>query len=113
MAGYRVQEAANLDEAVREMELQSTDVVVAAVDLPPKGGSALASIMRARPGWERIPLLGLADSAGQLQSSAVRTAGFEDCQAKFDGLAILEAVARLAPAGASPINAPACVGEEK
>jgi two-component system, chemotaxis family, sensor kinase CheA len=113
MAGYRIREAANLDEAVREMELQSTDVVVAAVDLPPKGGSALASIMRARPDWERIPLLGLVDSASQLQSSAVRSVGFEDCQAKFDGLAILESVARLAAAEASPKNAPACVGEEK
>ncbi len=113
MAGYRVQEAENLDEAIREMELQPTDVVVAAMDLPPKGGSALAAIMRARPDWERIPLLGLADSASQLQSSAARTAGFEECEAKFDGNAILESVARLASAEAPPKNEPICVGEEK
>jgi hypothetical protein len=55
----------------------------------------------------------LADSAGQLQSSEALTAGFEDCQAKFDGNAILESVARLASAEASHENAPVCAGEEK
>jgi len=102
MAGYRVEEAANLDEAIRGLEEQPADVVVAAMDLPPKGGSALLAAMRARPEWERIPLLGLADHSGQLQSSEARTAGFEDCKAKFDGNAILESVARLASAEVTP-----------
>jgi two-component system chemotaxis sensor kinase CheA len=113
MAGYRVEEAANLDEAIRAMEQQPADVVVAAMDLPPKGSSALLAAMRARPEWERIPLLGLADSSGQLQSSEARTAGFKDCQAKFEGNAILESVARLASAEALHENAPVCAGEEK
>ncbi len=113
MAGYRVEEAANLDEAIRGMEQQPADVVVAAMDLPPKGSAALLAAMRSKPEWERIPLLGLADSATQLQSSAVRAAGFEDCQAKFDGNAILESVARLASAQASHKAAPICAGEEK
>jgi two-component system chemotaxis sensor kinase CheA len=113
MAGYRVQEAANLDEAIREMEQQPTDVVVAAMDLPPGGSSALLSAMRARPEWERIPLLGLTDSASQPQASEVRAAGFEDCQAKFDGHAILESVARLASARPSQKTEPVGVGEEK
>jgi hypothetical protein len=69
--------------------------------------------MHAKPEWERIPLLGLADSAGQLQSPAIRTAGFEDCQAKFDGNAILESVARLASTQSSPQTEPISVGEEK
>ena len=101
MAGYRVLEAANLDEAIRELEQQPADVVVAALDLPPDGSSALLAAMRARPEWERIPVLALADSAEQIQSSAARTAGFEDCQAKFDREAMLESVARLASAQAS------------
>jgi two-component system chemotaxis sensor kinase CheA len=113
MAGYRVVEAANLDEAIREMEQQPADVVVAAMDLPPKGSSALLAAMRARPEWERIPLLGLADSAGQLQSSEARTAGSEDCQAKFDSNAIIESVSRLASEQASAKTAPVCAGEEK
>jgi len=112
MAGYRVQEAANLDEAIRGLEQQPADVVVAAIDLPPKGSSALLAAMRGRPEWEGIPLLALADSAGQAQLSPARAAGFEDCQAKFDREAMLEAVARLASARASA-TAPACTGEEK
>ena len=39
MAGYRVLEAANLEEAIRRLEQQPVDVIVAALDLPP-GGSA-------------------------------------------------------------------------
>ena len=113
MAGYRVKAAANLDEAMREIEQQPTDVVVTAMDLPPRGGAALVTAMHARPEWERIPLLGLADSAGQLQSSAARTAGFEDCQAKFDGNAVLESVARLVSAQPPEKTEPISAGEEK
>ena len=68
MAGYRVKAAANLDEAMREIEQQPTDIIVTAMDLPPRGEvAALVTAMHARPEWERIPLLGLADSAGQLR----------------------------------------------
>ncbi len=112
MAGYRVHEAASVDEAIREME-QQPNVVVAAMDLPPNGSSALVSAMHAKPEWARIPLLGLVDSADQLQSFAVRTAGFEDCQAKFDGDAILKSVARLAAKQDFQKAEPMCVGEEK
>lgn len=112
MAGYRVKESANLDEAMREMEEQPS-IVVAAMDLPPRGGSALLAAMRARPEWAQIPMLGLVDSADQLQTSAVRTAGFEDRQAKFDGNAILQSVARLASERDFQNTEPICVGEEK
>jgi len=113
MAGYGVHEAANLDEAIRELEQEPSDVVVAGIGLPPRGGSALLAVMRARPEWERIPLLGLADSASLFQSSGVRDAGFADCQSMFDDSAILESVARLASAQASQDTAPVCLGEEK
>ena len=68
MAGYRVLEAANLDEAIRGLEQQPVDVVVAALDLPPNGSSALLAAMRRRPEWEGIPVLALADSAEQVQA---------------------------------------------
>ncbi len=113
MAGYQVKQAANLDEAIREMERQRTNVVVAAVDLPPRGGAALAAAMHARPEWERIPLLGLADSASQLHSSAVLAGGFEECRAKFDGDAVLASVGRLASADTLPETEPIPVGEER
>jgi two-component system, chemotaxis family, sensor kinase CheA len=119
IAGYRVVEAADLDETMREMERQPADVVVAALDLPPKGGAFLCAAMRRRPEWQRIPVLALTDSAGQIESSAAQAAGFEDCQDKFDREALLESVARLASAHAAPEAGPAftekelaCVTEE-
>ncbi|MFZ0747552.1 MAG: chemotaxis protein CheW [Terracidiphilus sp.] len=120
MAGYRVVEAANLDEAIREMELQPADVVIAALDLPDSGSAALVTAMHGRPDWAQIPLLALADSAGSAQSSASRKAGFEDCQAKFDREAVLDSVARLssremvvATAAGAAETAATCVGVEK
>ncbi|MFZ0339176.1 MAG: chemotaxis protein CheW [Terracidiphilus sp.] len=112
MAGYRVQEAANLDEAMRGMEQQPADVVVAALDLPPKGGSALLAAMRQRAEWQGIPILALADAAGQAQVSVLQAEGFEGCQAKFDREALLESVARLAPAQAATVAAPGCAEPE-
>ncbi len=113
MAGYRVQEAANLDEAIHGLEQQAADVVLAALDLPPNGGAALLAAMHGRPEWEQIPVLALADSAGEAQSSAARKEGFHDCRTKFDREALLESVARLAAAPASAAMEPVCAGEER
>jgi two-component system, chemotaxis family, sensor kinase CheA len=111
MAGYRVLEAANLDEAIRGLEQQPVDVVVTALDLPPNGSSALLAAMRQRLEWEGIPVLALADSAEQARAG--QPMGFQDCQAKFDREAMLESVARLASALASAETAPVCVGGER
>ncbi|HYW48760.1 MAG TPA: hybrid sensor histidine kinase/response regulator [Bryobacteraceae bacterium] len=113
MAGYRVREAANLDEAVRGLEQHPVDVVVASLDLPPNGSSALLDVMRRRPEWQGIPILALADSAEQVRARAGQPADFEDCQVKFDREAMLESVARLASALASAETAPVCAGEER
>ncbi len=107
IAGYRVLEAADLDEAIREMKRQPADVVVAALDLPPQGAASLCAALRGRPEWQRIPVLALTDAAGQIKLSAAQAAGFEDCQDKFDREALLESVARLASAQAAPEAAPA------
>jgi two-component system chemotaxis sensor kinase CheA len=96
MAGYRVVEAANLEQAIRGLEQEPVDAVVAALDLPPDGTSALLAAMRRRPEWEPIPVLALADSAEQIHTTVIRAAGFQDCQAKFDREAMLESLARLA-----------------
>ena len=110
MAGYRVLEAANLDEAIRLLEQQSVDVVVAALDLPSNGRSALLAAMRRRPEWEKIPVLALADLTEQLPVSAIRTAGFQDCQTKFDREAMLDSVARLSSALLSAADSSVCAG---
>jgi len=108
MAGYHVLEAANLDEAIRSLEQHPVDIVVTALDLPPNGSSALLTAMRQRTEWHEIPILALANSAEQARAQAGQTAGFQDCQAKFDREAMLESVARLASALAACEAVPAC-----
>jgi two-component system chemotaxis sensor kinase CheA len=114
MAGYRVIEAANQEEVIRELEQQPVDVVVTALDFPPDGASALLAAMRRRPEWKGIPVLALASSARHMERRGARGEGrqdFEDCQVKFDREAMLESVARLASALASEDSAP--VGARK
>jgi two-component system chemotaxis sensor kinase CheA len=113
MAGYVVLEAANQEEAIRRLEQQPVNVVVAALDLPPNGSSALLAAIRSRPEWVKIPVMAVADSTDHVLASAARTAGFQDCQAKIDSVALLESVARLALAPASAEAVLACVGEGK
>ena len=102
MAGYQVLEAANLDEAIRGLEQQPVDVVVAALDLPPNGSSALLAAMRQRPEWGAIPVLALADSAEQIQTPAARTAGFRIARRSSTGRRCSSRLARLALALAAP-----------
>jgi two-component system chemotaxis sensor kinase CheA len=95
MAAYVVLEAANLEQAITLLEQQGVDVVLAALDLPPGGGSDLLTAMRLRQEWDKIPVLLLAGSAEQVRGAAAWEAGFEDCQPKFDRARVLESVARL------------------
>jgi two-component system chemotaxis sensor kinase CheA len=120
IAGYRVLEAADVDEAIREMKQQAADVVLAALDLPPTGAASLCAALRGQPEWRQIPVLALADSPGQIKPSSAQAAGFDDCQDKFNREALLESVARLASAHAASEAAPAfsepelaCVAEER
>jgi two-component system chemotaxis sensor kinase CheA len=113
MAGYRVLEAANLDEAIRTLEQQPVNVVVAGLDLPPGGSSALLAAMRRRPEWTGIPVLALADSVEQARAQSCQPAGFQDCQVKLDREAMLGSVARLAAALNQAEAEPVPVGEER
>jgi len=110
MAGYAVLEASNLDEAIHRLEQQSVDVVVAALDLPPNGSADLLAAMR-RPAWNGIPVLALVASIDDVQASAARSAGYQDCQGKFDGVLVLESVARLALPVASVKTVPEYAGK--
>jgi two-component system chemotaxis sensor kinase CheA len=108
MAGYTVLEAASLDEVMRKLEQHPVDVVVTAIELPPDGSPALLAALRGRPEWARIPILGLVDSIDQIRASAAQTVGFQDCQTKFDGLLLLESVARLLSPKARVEAVPEC-----
>jgi two-component system chemotaxis sensor kinase CheA len=113
MAGYCILEAANLDEAIGELEQHPVDMVVAAMDLPPEGGPALRAAMRARPEWRGIPVLALTESAEQLRMLAGATGSFDDCQTKFNREAMLASVARLTAVQRTAETASVCVGEER
>ena len=69
--------------------------------------------MQRRPEWAAIPVLALAESGEQIQSPAVRKAGFQDCQAKFDQEAMLQSVSRLASSLTSAQTAPVRAGEAR
>jgi len=112
MAGYIVLEAANLDEAIRVFEKQPPDAVVAALDFPPNGSSALLAAIRRRPEWEKIPVLAVVDAGDHVLASAVRSAGFQDCQSKIDSAAILESLAQLVSAANAGGLVLECVGEK-
>jgi CheY-like chemotaxis protein len=102
MAGYQVLEAANLEEAIRRLEQQPVDIVVAALDLPPNGSSELLVTMRRRAEWENIPMLALVESLEQVRRPSGEAMDFQDCQVKFDRQIMLESVARLASSLAAP-----------
>jgi two-component system chemotaxis sensor kinase CheA len=111
MAGYIVSEAASVDEAVRRLEEQMADVVVASLDLPSDGAASLLAILRRRPEWEKIPVLVLADTAAQVRLSKSRADGFQDCQAKFDGVLVLQSVANMVSEQAPSQNLAVYAGE--
>ncbi len=112
MAGYQVGEAANLGEALRGLEQQPIDFVVADLGLPPTGVSGLHGAMHDRPEWAHIPIMALGDASEQRQG-ALSPAMFADCQPKFDREAMLESLLRLAAAVAPAAAVPVGVGEIK
>jgi CheY-like chemotaxis protein len=91
-------EAANQEQAIGQLEQQAVAVVLAALELPPDGGSALLATMRLRAEWDKIPVVVLAASAERVEAEAARMAGFEDCQPKFDRVLVLDSVAKLVTA---------------
>ena len=109
-AGYRVVEAANNAEALRELEQRKVDAVVTALDLPGGGAYNLVAQMRAVRDLAGIPVLALANSAEEAGARGKREPGFEDCQLKFDHDAMMRSVARLAAAVRAAEPAPVMYG---
>ncbi len=111
MASYVVLEAANQEQAIAQLEQQPVNVVLAALELPPGGSSALLATMRLRAEWDKIPVVVLAGSTDGVE--AARTAGFEDCQPKFDRSLVLDSVAKLVTPAASFSDAPLLAESKK
>jgi two-component system chemotaxis sensor kinase CheA len=95
MAGYTVHEAANLDQAMRILDQQPMDVIVAALDLKTDGTSALLAALHGKSNVAGIPVLALAEPDELTLAPSAHKAGFQDCQAKFDDVLVLAAIAQL------------------
>jgi len=101
MAGYLVLEAENINEALGHLESQAIDCVLASLDLPAEGASALLRAVRGRPAWAAIPVIALAESADGPRNTSAHPARFEDCLGKFDHTSVLASIARLVPTHAA------------
>jgi two-component system chemotaxis sensor kinase CheA len=105
MEGYRVVEAADTQSALCELEHGGVDVVLAALDLPSSGAYDFLEKMRLLPAMAGIPAVALANSADEAGHRGKHSQDFEDCQVRFDRVAMLRSIARLAAAvGAADAN---------
>ncbi len=109
MAGYSVLEASTLEAALRKLEQQPVDVILAALDLRSDGSSALLTALGRRSEWTKLPVVALADSEALIKASAARTAGFQDCLSKSNVALVLEYVSRLIPQVISVQDKSVCV----
>jgi len=91
-------EAANLDQAIRGLEQQPVDIVVAALGSSAQGQFRFAGDDAPPAGVGGHPMLALADTAEQMRARAANSVDFQDCPGEVRREAMLESVARLARA---------------
>ena len=96
MAGYRVIEAGNPDEAFKRVASDGADLVVTSLDLARP--SELLRRLRTQPDLARIPALGLASSIEESARYSGEDVQFDDYQLKFDRASMLRSIEKLATA---------------
>lgn len=96
IAGHRVIEAADAREALAKLAAGSIDIVVTSLDLPDRGAFELLDSIRQLPALRNIPVLALTGHASK--DGAENTGNFSECLLKFDRLAMLRSLDRLAAA---------------
>jgi two-component system chemotaxis sensor kinase CheA len=91
LAGYRVVDAASGQDALEQLERGGIDVLVAALDLPPRGGQDLIKTVRSRPRLAALPALAV--SSGDMKpGDAPRSGGFDAFQVRGDRQGMLRAI---------------------
>jgi len=95
MAGYRVIEAATSAEMVQQIEGEPVKVLVAGFDFLSADPPAIERIRRS-PGAVGLRVIGLANSAGEIDESRALYPEFDDYQVRFESEAMLRSVERLA-----------------
>ena len=99
MAGYRVLEAANSQEAIERLQRDRVDVVLSRLDLPGEGPFELLRRLRLEPAWRGLPAVALASGPEEMERREDREFEFDDYQMRFDKEATLNSISRLAAVG--------------
>ena len=99
MAGYRVLEAANSQEALERLRQERVDVLLSRLDLPGDGPFELLRRLRLEPEWRGMPAVGLASGPEEMEQRGDREFEFDDYQMRFDKDATLNSISRLAAVG--------------
>ena len=95
MAGYRVIEASTAAEMIQQMEGETVNLLVAGLDLIAGDPPAMDRVRRA-PGANGLRLIGLVNSAGEIEQRRALYPEFDDYQVRFESEAMLQSVERLA-----------------
>ena len=99
MAGYRVLEAANSQEAIERLQRDRVDLLLSGLDLPGEGPFELLRRLRVEPEWRGLPVVALASGPEEMQQWEDREFEFDDYQMRFDKEATLNSISRLAAVG--------------
>ncbi len=113
MEGHRVAEAGDLDETIRILERQAVDVVLADLDLSPKGSGELIAALRAKQEWRKIPILGLTNLDGRATAASAPAPGYRELVDISDSEAVLESVARMSSNAPIPNDAAELACQER
>jgi two-component system chemotaxis sensor kinase CheA len=94
MAGYRVIEATTSAEMVQQMEAETVNLLVAGLDLIAGDPPAMDRVRRAA-GASELRMIGLADSAGEIEQRRALYPEFDDYQVRFESEGMLRSIERL------------------
>jgi two-component system chemotaxis sensor kinase CheA len=92
MAGCRVFEAVSADKALAQLDRHAVDVVLAALELPPRGAAGLAERLRGQARLSRIPVVGLVEQLKDLEDGERRLEGLQCYRQKYDRASVLEVI---------------------
>ncbi|MBL8217729.1 MAG: chemotaxis protein CheW [Bryobacterales bacterium] len=97
MAGHRVVEAGNVNEALEKLSKHKVDMVATSLDLAGGGGARLLDQMKLQTGLGHIPALALVEGGDDPGFGEARQK-FDDTLGKFDREAMLRSVEKLSSA---------------
>jgi two-component system chemotaxis response regulator CheY len=95
-AGHTVSEAANVDEALVQIEKERFDLIICDVNMPGKSGLELVKLLRARPASRFVPILMLTTEHREELKAQGRAAGATGWIVKpFDPSVLLDVVKKV------------------